>query len=383
MTTTSTASKAPTLPALTGARFVAAFVVVAYHLFRFDRWDAPVVVERVLALGPVAVTFFFVLSGFVLSWASVDEDGRVHSLRAYGFARAARLLPVHALSLVVVFPIVVGLWRRSNGDHGGDAAVDFVHGVALPGALVAACVQAWHPTTALAWNPPAWSLSVEVAVYALFPWCSARLARHAPRIVVVVAIALVVLAFLPGVAALVVAGERFDVGAEVHGALVDGWRYHPLLRLPEFVTGVAAARVVRSGGTVSPRVGAAAGAFIVGVVVLVAAGVVPAVLVHNGVFASAFAVAIATLASSTSPLARLLSSSPLQTLGESSYALYLLHVPTLYWIAAVALRRGQPHVLDDPRIAALSTVACVGVAVVVHVVVERPARRALRSAFGL
>jgi peptidoglycan/LPS O-acetylase OafA/YrhL len=370
-----TTAKARPLPALTGARFVAAFVVVAYHLFRFDSWDASAVVERVVALGPCAVTFFFVLSGFVLSWASVDDEGRVASLRAYAFARLARLLPVHVLSLVVVFPVVVGLWRRSHGDGGGDFAMD----VALPGALVAACVQAWHPDTALAWNPPAWSLSVEVAFYALFPWLSARLSRHPPRVVGVVALALAALSFVPGLVALAVAGARFDVGPAVHDPLVDLWRYHPLLRLPEFVSGVAAARFVRAGGVVTSRVAAAAGAFVVVLVVLVAAGVFPVVLVHNGLFAPAFAVAVARLASSTSTAARWLSSSPLSTLGEASYALYLLHVPTLYWITAVADRRGHARVLDDPRIAATAAVACVVVALVVHVAYERPARHALRA----
>jgi peptidoglycan/LPS O-acetylase OafA/YrhL len=374
-----TSARARSLPALTGARFVAAFVVVAYHLFRFDRWDLPAAVKRVAALGPVAVTFFFVLSGFVLSWASVDDDGRVPSLRGYAGARVARLLPVHALSLLVVFPIVVGLWRRAHGDGGHD----FGQAVVLPGALVVACLQAWHPSTALAWNPPAWSLSVEVAFYASFPWLAARLLRRPRRDVVVVAAALLLAALVPGLAALGTARERFDVGPEVHDALVDAWRYHPLLRIPEFIVGMAAARHLRAGGGVSARVTGAASAFVVLVVALVGAGVVPAVIAHNGLLAPAFAVAVVRLASSTSPVARLLSSVPLQLLGESSYALYLLHVPTLYWIAAVALRRGHARVLDEPIVAVAAAVCCVAVAVSVHVVVERPTRRALRSTFGL
>jgi peptidoglycan/LPS O-acetylase OafA/YrhL len=373
---------------LTGARFVAAFVVVAYHLFRFDRWDAPDVVERVAALGPVAVTFFFVLSGFVLSWASVDDDGRVPSLRTYVAARVARLLPVHALSLVVVFPIVVGLWRRAHGDHGAGDGHDFAHAVALPGVLVAAGLQAWHPSTALAWNPPAWSLSVELAFYVLFPWLAARVLRRPARVVVVVALVLLAGALVPGLVALVFASARFDVGPEVHGPLVDAWRYHPLLRLPEFVVGMAAARVARSEKThdAAPRPAVGAAVFFVVTLVLVAVGVVPAVLVHNGALAPAFAVAILWLSSSpssTSRVVRLLSSTPLRTLGESSYALYLMHVPTLYWIAAVAERRGHARVLDDPRVAVVAAVVCVVVAVAVHVVLERPARRALRAVFGL
>lgn len=370
------------LSALTGARFIAALIVLAYHLVRFDRWDIQPALAHVASLGPVAVTFFFVLSGFVLTWACVDEHGRVPSLRGYFAARLARLLPMHVVSLVVVAPIAIGLWRRALTDLArahGDVGPDFLHGVALPGLLTAIGLQAWHPSTALAWNPPAWSLSVEVAFYALFPMTAARLLPRPTRVVVVFAAVLWAFALAPGLAALAVDRARFDVGPASHGFLVDAWRYHPLLRLPEFVAGMAAAKALRAGHALPRSAATLALSTVAFVVGLVASGLLPSMLVHNGLLAPAFAVLVTCAATSNGVGVRVLSSSTLRVLGDASYALYLLHVPILYWIVTVAERRGHLRVLDDAAAAVAAAVFCVAVAVVAHRMIERPTTRALRA----
>jgi peptidoglycan/LPS O-acetylase OafA/YrhL len=369
---------------LTGARFVAAVVVVAYHLVRFDRWPLPDAVARLAALGPAAVTFFFVLSGFVLTRARSDDDDDHRRDRSAGrrflAARLARLLPMHALALVVVLPIVIGLWRRTHGDGG-----NFVDDVLGPGVLVAFAVQSWWPSTALAWNPPAWSLSVEVAFYVAFPWIVPRLVALPVRRCVAVVVGFLGAAFLPGVLLLAMARDRFDVGPTVHNFVVDAWRYHPLARAPEFLVGVALAQAMRAGWTPSAAARAAASVVVLIVVGSVGAGILPAILVHNGLLAPAFAVAIATLTAPAGVLptgvARMLSTPLALLLGEASYALYLLHVPVLFWIAAFGQRRDPAaRVLDEPVVALVAGLVCIVVAVLVHVVIERPARRGLRGA---
>src|ERR687894_524914 len=59
------------LPSLTGLRFVAAFLVFGFHLHvahLLDEGVAGTVMELVFGQGAVGVSFFFILSGFVLTW---------------------------------------------------------------------------------------------------------------------------------------------------------------------------------------------------------------------------------------------------------------------------------------------------------------------------
>ena len=68
----------PPLNALTGIRFVAAAVVFIHHLggkFGFER--------NGYCIGSMAVTFFFVLSGFILTYAYHDRFSKPMSRRKY------------------------------------------------------------------------------------------------------------------------------------------------------------------------------------------------------------------------------------------------------------------------------------------------------------
>ena len=159
MTTTTPSTRTP-LPALTGLRFFAALAVAVYHLWQYDAWNAPAWVERVVGHGSVAVTLFFVLSGYILTYRYVDGGGLSTSSRRFWQARLARIVPVYVLGLVMSFPVVMALAKRS----GVPVSTEMVKGAA---ALL--MVQAWWPDWALSWNPPSWSLSVEVFFYVLFP----------------------------------------------------------------------------------------------------------------------------------------------------------------------------------------------------------------------
>src|SRR3990167_9231814 len=89
--------------ALTSMRFFAAFLVFADHYiisFYAEKWA--------LALGYVAMTFFFTLSGFVLAYAYVDDfkSVKISKLRFY-IGRFARVWPLHVLCLGMSIPFVL------------------------------------------------------------------------------------------------------------------------------------------------------------------------------------------------------------------------------------------------------------------------------------
>jgi peptidoglycan/LPS O-acetylase OafA/YrhL len=62
---------------------------------------------------PVAVSFFFVLSGFVLTINHIDASpAMTTSWRSFFRARAARVLPVYWLALLIAVPTALTVTRR-------------------------------------------------------------------------------------------------------------------------------------------------------------------------------------------------------------------------------------------------------------------------------
>jgi peptidoglycan/LPS O-acetylase OafA/YrhL len=145
------ADHAPRLASITGLRFLAALGVFAYHVQPLlPSWDW---MQPMLLAGQAGVSFFFVLSGFVLTWSDRFGD----SARRFWHRRVARIVPTHAVTWLIGIPVAAlwfGAWPR-------------------PWSLVAtlSLTQAWSPDKSLFFgvNGVAWSLSCEALFYALFP----------------------------------------------------------------------------------------------------------------------------------------------------------------------------------------------------------------------
>ena len=372
MHTVNDAARRRQLPSLTGARFVAAVAVVVYHLWRWDAWAMPGVVEHVVGGLSVAVSFFFVLSGFVLAWSGLRDDGSLWlSTTAFWRGRLRRLAPTFWLATVVALPTALALLHRS-----GLQGAELARAIGVDAALSLSFLQAFVPGHELAINPPAWSLSAEMFFSLLFPLLAPPLFRLRAGTAVAALVSLWLLSWLPGVLYLVLdpdglsaAGIAIDHRA--HAVVLDVLRYHPLLRLPEFLAGIVAARLFLDGRRV-PAWAAVVAVLAVAVVMAVLALGLPAAIIHNGLLLPAFIVLVLALASMSptmSPTMALSTSSRWwQRLGDSSYALYLLHVPLLYWVAGMSMRRLGRNVLDEPLLAALVVVAIVVVAVAVSLV---------------
>src|SRR5437588_2823026 len=92
------------LHALTGIRFFAAMHVVIFHarhVFVF----MPLWFRHIINTGDVAVSFFFILSGFVLSYTYLQPGGEFRGTRReFWAARLARIYPVYLLAFLMFFP---------------------------------------------------------------------------------------------------------------------------------------------------------------------------------------------------------------------------------------------------------------------------------------
>ncbi|MCU6455405.1 acyltransferase [Sphingomonas sp. A2-49] len=330
------------LRALTGARGVAAWLVVFYHI-RGGIADLPPAIETLLAKGYLAVDFFFLLSGFVIWLTWHDRLRAPGAIPLFLRKRIARVWPLHATMLACA--VALALLLRATGRH--DPAFPFAE---LP--LHVLLVQNWGGTDMLRWNDPAWSISCEFAAYLAFP--------------------LLVLAVdwrrLPGwglaatIAVLLVALHLAMRGAASLGSDIP--RLGLVRCLAEFATGtLVAALYLRRPSPAWPLAVAAiaAGGWALGV---------PETLAVPAMFAAALLALALTAGRPHHPL----EGRAVHALGVVSYATYLSHF--LLW-KAFRLPLGGSSL--SMSLIALYLALVLAASFVLYRLVERPAQRLLAT----
>lgn len=147
--------------ALSALRFLAALTIIFFH--NRIRSDFLKTLPKFFLAGPQMVTFFYVLSGFVLVLAYYDKEE--FCPKEFFVKRAARILPVYLLALSLSVAIKI-----SEGN---------LHPVAL--VLNLLLLQSWMPPYPLAINGPAWFLSGLVFFYVSFPIVLSYLHNSSPN----------------------------------------------------------------------------------------------------------------------------------------------------------------------------------------------------------
>ena len=391
------ASKSQLL-ALTGMRCFLAFWVVVYHQFPREGgieipWlsFAPAAVHCILRTGPIAVTVFFVLSGFVLAYNyDLAAPWMRRQREKFWIARFSRIYPAYFLGLLIMVPFAVyNVARESSlqalGKQAWLAALNFT------------LLQSWIPSASQTWNYPGWSLSDEAFFYACFPLIGVLLWRLSrPRDLAIGGVLLWALSLavplwavwkpiagfgdMPAVARI---PQQWSGSTEFWANLI---RYDPAIRLPEFCSGVLLARAYELVRQRRPAwLGKGYWLYVPGLLgcaaVLSWADVIPLPLVHNGLLLPLYICTLFGLALGGGPLAALLSTSPLVFLGNASYSIYILHAPIAFWMSA--LWRHVFHLQPDGIPYVLPYCAVVlAISVLVYTKYEEPLNRVLKRRMG-
>src|SRR5258708_29060783 len=205
------------------------YVVVFHFALNFAaHHHVPGPIAIFLNNGYLSVTFFFLLSGFLLAYTYEGQiEGTGNRVRFWE-ARFARIYPVYLLSLVLSY------WFT-----GRDLGLQKI--VAVLG-----MVQAWKPwdcgrELSMAWNFPAWSLSAEAFFYICFPFILPRMSRRNTQtlhwlVLALLAVCVVVLASL----------KKWEASSFIASCPL------PVLHLPEFLLGMALGLTfLRSGSDIS------------------------------------------------------------------------------------------------------------------------------------
>jgi peptidoglycan/LPS O-acetylase OafA/YrhL len=342
------------LKPLTAMRFFAAMWVVAYDYVP----SLSVPMPAVLGKGYLGVELFFVLSGFILSHVYMQAfgEGRFR-YPDFLWARLARIYPVHLATLVgLAFVVVLAASLRANvGDH-------VLALSSLPAQLT--LTQAWGLGLAGGWNHPSWSISAEWFAYLTFPGFALLFWPLRQR---------------PWVAALLAGG--LVIGLNVAFRALAGFplteatiAWGALRIVPCFALGCAVWLLWRAETIRASWLAAA------GVVASITAVVICALVgAPDYVFICIFGAVILSLGSLASTGSKRLTAPLWVYLGEVSFAVYMVCIPWQLVFAHGA--KAVLHLPGDtlpPWLWALLFVGVVPAAMVLHHLVERPAREAMR-----
>jgi peptidoglycan/LPS O-acetylase OafA/YrhL len=313
------------LPSLTGLRFIAALCIFIVHATLMnnplapreqvslyaDRGFAQWLSDLFVPMGFICLSFFFILSGFVLNW-SITPGERA---RAIWRRRLLKVFPNHIITwalAMILFAAAFTPWYSW-----------------LPNLFL---VHTWSsdPLVQSGVNMPAWSLCAELLFYMLFPFLIAPIRRIAENrlwwwagamVAGIVLVNLATVLFIPGTPKL----PLLDI------SLTQMWfsYMYPPVRLFEFVLGMILARIVIAGRW--PRIPAS---FVVLLTAIgwAAASFVPLPWSFSLVSLVPNAVLICAAASADVRGAKTwLASRPMVWLGNISFAFFLTQATVVFW----------------------------------------------------
>jgi peptidoglycan/LPS O-acetylase OafA/YrhL len=305
-------------------RFIAAALVFFFHSFAVYPLASQFAMANVgLLIGPagfIGVTFFFVLSGFVLTWSARPSDTTL----AFWRRRFFKIYPTHLLTFLVALLLVTVVSRTAlvnagETENNGFSAV-----------LNLFLLQSWHHNLAIgtSWDGVAWSLSCEVLFYACFPFLLRLINKIRPeRLWVWTILSAISVISLPSFAKLLPTTVMFPQG-------YSDWQlwfvfHSPPTQLLVFIFGMLMAKIVLTGQRLPLNLG---GAIALTVFAYFVCQVFPALYVFNAVTVVPLGLLIA--AGSVADIdgqPTFLGSKLMVWLGNISFAFYMWHFLVLVY----------------------------------------------------
>lgn len=279
------------LHGLTIFRFVAALYIFLFHCHIRFRLDIPDSFQSILKNGAVGMSFFFVLSGFVLAWSSrggIKENYFKH--------RIARIYPAYLLMGVLTLPLLLNfdIYKFLS------VIILFLTGM-----------QAWYPQSFPIWHfSGSWSISVELFFYLCFPFILPYV-RKKP-------VTWLVFAFVSS--SLVI-----PIAIALDGKhMMPNYYMSPLHRLPEFILGISLGVIYSNGFRLLKSKLLLS---IISIIVLasIATWNNYSYLYNN--YLSLPCIAVLILALASTEIKRNIITNILIYLGEISYSFYLMQLP--------------------------------------------------------
>jgi acyltransferase len=256
--------------------------------------------------GFVGVSFFFVLSGFIIAYNYQKKlQEKEITRRRFWVARIARVYPLHWLTLFIA--AILGDYVVASG--GLDWCRHFLASLTLTHAYIP------EADYYFSFNSPSWSLCCEQLFYICFPFLVplTRNYKHLLYIFCVTAILLVV-------------GMHFTPEEEIKGY----WYVNPIARFPDFIAGMLLFQLYGrlKDKPITFRQGSLMeiGAVTLFLTFYMCASEIPKVYRYSCFYWLPVAVVLISFSLQKGILSRILSHRFLVVGGEISYGFYLIHL---------------------------------------------------------
>lgn len=292
---------------LTSLRFIFALMVFAAHCYVIDPHFSHFLYKE----GFVGVSFFFVLSGFIIAYNYQRKlvEKKV-TRREFWVARFARIYPLHIATLLLSL-LTGGYLLTMNWDT-----------------VLIFCSQLFllHPFVPemeyfFSFNSPSWSLGCEQLFYLLFPFIALWFSNTRRLFLALVAVGI-----------LVAWGMYFTAEEQIRAY----WYVNPLTRLPDFGVGILLFKLY--GKCAKNWNVKRATCLEIGAIVLFfafyyigSAGLLPKVYRYSVYYWIPVSLVIYVFAVNRGKISRFLSNRYLVIGGEISFSIYLIHLFVLDW----------------------------------------------------
>lgn len=294
---------------LTFTRFIAAIAIVVFHFGRDSKLFSNDYVSFVFNSANVGVSYFFVLSGFVMV---IAYHNKTVSFFSYLKNRFARIYPVYILAILLLM-----ISKSSISINKEDLFLNVT------------MLQSWFSGKATTINYPGWSLSVELFFYITFPFLlNFVYNKKSLKSITIVIIVFWILSQLLFHAVI------YEVLILPIYSVSDIF-YHPIMHFNEFLIGNLAGLyfIKRNNLNNKNYLLQIVSLFLI---LLVFLKFKTGINFHNGLLAIVFAPIIFLLSSSNDIISRFMSKKSLVFLGEISYSIYILQVPI--WVLVTDYR---------------------------------------------
>lgn len=342
------------IKSLTSLRFLFAMCVFVCHLWWLKGTEYEYIYSSLFKEGYLGVSFFFILSGFIISYAYKNNIyiGKT-SLKEFYLLRVFRIVPMHIITLALAIPFFI---IKNPMD-----TIDYITKLVSNALMIQSFIPDYHYT----YNAASWSLSNEMFFYLLFPFMGIFFEKTKWFSL----LALIVI--IPTSMALISTGAAEFL-----------YYINPLARLADFGIGMFLYVVYRDLQPVITKKIATMWEM-TGITLLIIFvsfhQCVPQIYRYSSYYWLPMSCIVLAFSFNAGYISDLISKKPFVFLGEISFSFYLAHSIVIEYLQIAYTKYNFE--IDKIVLSAIALVISISVSILFHYTLERPIYRTLRETY--